>query len=242
MAHQVIGYTPITATMSTDSCPRLHEHHPHRENFLLHTHASIASQYGMIVHQHFSFWRSHGTPTRHRNTHCRRGLAGRCTYGTTNEFWLDVRTAPACRSHAAGACLAHGRGRILHVTGALDTARRRHKRVCTDHPTPRRVVPESPESLSQGREASRCGHHRQAGPRRTDRLLESHRAGNRAARKTQHSAAASTSPEDRGANTVSAPGGKTHARFHANDPGLTPTLVMASRCQHSCPWDVCTGP
>ena len=64
--------------------------------------------------------------------------------------------------------------------------------------------------------------HRQARPRRPDRLLESHRAGNRAARKTQHSTAASTSPEDRGADTVSAPGGKTPARFYANDTGLTP--------------------
>ena len=89
-------------------------------------------------------------------------------------------------------------------------------------PPPRRVVPKSPESLSQGREESRCGDHRQARPRRPDRLLESHRAGNRAARKTQHSAATSTSPEDRGADTVSAPGGKTQACFHANDTRLTP--------------------
>src|SRR5205823_12140820 len=94
-------------------------------------------------------------------------------------------------------------------------------RVRTDHPTPRRVVPESTESLSQGREESRRGHHCQASPRRTDRLLESHGAGHRAARKTRRHASAQKSTADLGEGTVIAPGGKTQERFYANDPGLT---------------------
>src|SRR4029434_1991104 len=103
----------------------------------------------------------------------------------------------------------------------MDTPRRRHKRVHTDHTTPRRVVPESTESLSQGREESQCGYHCQASTRWTDRLLESHGAGNGAARKTQHSASASKSTEDLGEGHVIEPGGKTPARFHAHDAGLT---------------------
>jgi hypothetical protein len=103
----------------------------------------------------------------------------------------------------------------------LTRPRRRPKRVRTDHPTPRRVVPESTESLSQGREASRRGHHRQARPRRTDRLLESHGAGKRDARKTWRCASAQKSTADLGEGNVVEPGGKTQECFHANDIGVT---------------------